>query len=389
MSVKLDRPGKNITKLHNDDVQDLFYRIKKLEAKGINIINFAFSVPGFNTPKVIQDTAQEAIRYHKNQLVPIEGITELRTEIRDYIDRTRGFRPDMGQIVVGSSVKIMLFTSLISILKQKDEVYIPNPGIPYYSRLIEFLGGKAKPLPSKKSKQFTIDFSKLESQLGKNSKAIILSTPNNPTGQLLSKQDVEKLAEIAQKKKLFIISDETYSQIIHNGRHITPSITDHANENTILLENLSYTFSIAGWGLGFSIIPKHLFSSYRTVITDMVLPVPNFIQYAGITAFRHAEKLVPEIVEKYNNCSKTMVNGLKALKGFKCELPSGGIHAFPEISGTGLDGQQMADHLLENVGIAVLSGNVFGSHGNKHIRLSFANSTEYINEGLIRLEESF
>jgi aspartate/methionine/tyrosine aminotransferase len=378
-----------VEKYKNNNVHDLYYRIKSLEASGLNIINFAFAAPGFDAPKVVKEATIETLHSGRNPLVPIEGISELRNEICDYIDRTRGFRPELKQIIIGSSVKIMLFTTLVSILKPNDEVIITDPYMPYYSRLISFMSANVKTLPLSETKDFKIDFSKLENLVGKRTKAIIISTPHNPTGRLLSKSDVEKLYELAEKNKFYLISDETYSQIILRGRHISPAIADFANNHTVILENLSYTFGLAGWGLGFYIIPKELHNPIRKVITDVVSPTPNFIQEAGVTAFRNAKKIIPEILNKYKKSSKTMVNGLNELPGFKCELPYGGVHVFPEVAGTNLSGLKLANYLLEKAGIAVLPGEVFGSQGKNHIRMSYSKSIEYINEGLMRLQESF
>ena len=373
----------------DNKVLGLFNRIKALEVKGVNVINFAFGAPGFDTPEVIQLATAEALHTRRNPLIPLEGISDLRKEICDYIDRTRGFRPELDQILVGPSAKIMLFTTLSAILSHGDEVVTLNPCLPYYNRLAEFLGAKVINSPFIKKENFKIDLKKLESVIGKKTKAILISTPHNPTGIVLTNTELQQLSEMAEKNEVFIISDETYNQIILNGRHISPAIVDRAQEYSIILESLSYTFSVASWGLGFYVVPKHILGTLKNAIADLTSPVPNFIQYAGVKAFQNADKLIPNMLERYKKCAKTLVDGLNELPGFNCALPSGGIHAFPDISGTGYSSLELAEYLLEKAGIAVLPGDIFGSRGKNHIRLSFSNSIEYINEGLMRLDESF
>jgi aspartate/methionine/tyrosine aminotransferase len=381
--------GESSKSSEENKVLGLFNRIKKLEAKGINVINFAFGTPGFDTPVSIQEAASEILRSRRNPLVPLEGVPELRMEICDYIDRTRGFRPELDQILVGPSVKIMLFTTLVALIKSGDEVITTNPCLPYYSRLTEFLGGKVKFAPLSEKNYFKLDIDRLENQIGKKTKIIILSTPHNPTGNILTTSEIQKLSEMAEKNKLIIISDETYSQIILKGRHISPATVDRAKEHTIILESLSYTFNLIGWWIGYYLIPKHLLDKLKNVIIDMVSPVPSFIQYAGIKAFQNAEHIIPEVLEKYKKSSQTLVDGLKELPGFKCTLPSGGIHAFPDISQTGKSSLKLTEYLLDKAGLAVLPGDVFGTLGKNHIRMTYAASIENINECLMRLDESF
>jgi len=386
----MPKQSKKISKDTGENrVLDLFNRIKKLEAKGINIINFAFGTPGFDTPVSVQEAVSEILRSRHKPLVPLEGLLELRKDICDYIDRTRGFRPELDQIVVGSSVKIMMFTTIAALIKPGDEVITTDPCLPYYKRITEFLGGKVKFAPFLKKNIYKLDIDELENLVGKKSKVLILSTPHNPTGNILSTSEINKLSEIARKNKLTIISDETYSQIILNGRHISPATVDRAKEHTIILESLSYTFNLVGWWIGYYLVPKHILDKLTNVMIDMVSPVPSFIQHAGVKAFQNAEYLIPDVLEKYKKSSRTLIEGLNELPGFKCNTPSGGIHAFPDISGTGQSSLQLTEYLIDKAGIAVLPGDVFGSLGKNHIRMTYATTIENINECLMRLDESF
>ncbi len=370
-------------------ILDIYNLIKSYELKGINIANFAFGTPGFETPKVIREAAIEALRSTRNPFVPIEGLPELRIKVCDYIDRTRGFRPEVDQIIIGSSIRSMLCMVLLAVIKRGSEVIVTDPGNQSFARAAELLGASVKYISLADKNNFKMNLDKLEGVISKKSKILILTTPHNPTGNILTTSEVQKIGEIAERNDVIIISDETLSQIIFKNRHISPAITDRAQERTVIIENFSYTFSMVGWGLGFLLAPKSIIKTIQTVKTEMFQEVPYFIQHAGIEALNQFENLMPEIVNRYKKCKETLITGLNDLPGFKCEKPLGGIYAFPNISGTGRKSLEFTDYLLESAGIAVLPGEVFGKNGKNHIRFSFATSMDTINEGLMRLEEIF
>lgn len=379
----------NLNKNKNNKAQDIFTRIKSLEATGINIINLAFGAPGFETPQSIRASTQEALKSGQNPIIPLEGLHELRMEICDYIDRTRGFRPKLEQILISPSVKSMVFISLLMICNRGDEIILSDPGKPSYARLAELLGMKVRYILYNQKKGFKIDLVKLEEMITKKTKVLILTTPHNPTGNVLTNPEVQRISEIAEKNNLNIISDETYNQIIFKNRHVSPANIDRAQQNTILLESLSYTFNMTGWGLAFSLASKKNTTALRSIMADVLPTVPQFIQNAGIEALQNADSIVPGIIDKYKKCCSSLVTGLNQLPGFKCQAPMGGIHAFPNISGTNKTSTKLAEFLLENAGLAVLPGDIFGPQGKNHIRISFATSKENIDEGLMRLDELF
>jgi aspartate/methionine/tyrosine aminotransferase len=380
---------KDYEQMHHERIRDIDYRIKKLESQGINVINLAFGAQGFETPVLIRDAAMESLKLNPNQITPLEGLTELRLEICDYIDRTRDFRPDLDQIMIGPSTKNMIYTTLATLIKSGDEVIVTDPCIPYYASLATLLGAKVKFVPRMKDDKFKIDLSELEKSFGKRTKAIILGTPHNPTGNILSNRELQFIWDLVDKNKAYLISDETYSQIVFTGRHVSLATIDRAVERTIIIENLSYTFSIPGWGLGFCLAPDKIIEDILRITADLNAPIPYFIQFALAEAFKMSDSILPEILDKYKKYSKLLVHGLNDLPGFKCQSPPGGIYAFPNISATGQSSNELVNYLLDKSGIAVLPGDVFGQNGKGYLRLSYANSVDRINEGLIRLEESF
>ena len=370
-------------------VRNIFTRATNLEAKGMNIINLAFGAPGFKTPKVIRDATREFIQSDQKPLVPLTGLPELRNEVCNYIDRTRGFRPEMDQILIGSSVKAMLFSTLLTIVNRGDEVIITDPGLPYYSRLITLLGAKVRVVPRVPDDGFKLHMDKLQNLIGKKTKAIILSTPHNPTGNTLTTLEVQEIFELAEKNGSLIISDESYSQIVFTGWHTSPSTIDRSKDRTVILEGISHSFSMAGWGLGFYLGPVDIIDKIENTIADTEAHVHSLIQFAGSESLKNADEIVPQTFEKYNRNCNALVTGLNELPGFKCTMPGGGIFIFPDISDTKKTGIELAEYLLDTAGVAVMPGSVFGSQGNGHIRLTFATSIEKINEAIMRLQESF
>ncbi len=381
--------SKNIIDQNSQIVQNIFNSIKKLEKRGENIINLGFSIPYIETPEQVQLTIREALMQYKHKSPQNKGIAELRMEVCNYIDRTRGFRPKLSQILIGPGLKPMLFNLLLTLLKNKDELIITDPGPYYYSSISKILGIRTKYLPILSEDNYTIDISKLEELLSNKTRAILINTPNDPTGNVISNKDLHEISKIAEKNKLLLISDETYSQIIFTGKHTTSAIFDRALRYSIILEDISNTFSMSGLGLSYCVGPSRIIERLQKISVEIIQPVPEFIQYAGVKALSDSETILPEIINKFKKCNHVMVSGLNELSGFKCTTPAGGVFVFPDVSGTKRTGIQLAKELLQKTGVVVLPGALFGKLGMNHIRLSFATEIENINEGLIRLQEFF
>lgn len=380
---------KHIVDPNSKKVQDIFNRIKELEDKGENVINLAFGLPIFETPEPIRFAAREAIMRSKSKIPNYEGVDKLKIEVCNYIDRTRGFRPKIEQIIITQGIKITLFNILQSLLIRNEEIVLTDPGFSIYSSLARVLGVKIKYIPRDEKKNFKINLSDLDEIITEKTKIILINTPHNPTGNVLTNSELQQLYEVAEKNNSIILSDETFSQIIFEGNHTSPGAIDRTQNRTMIIEDISYTFSMSGWGLGYCLGPEEIINRLRTVFFETTQMVPEFIQYAGIKALSESITILPELLEKFKKCCSAMVSGLNELPGFSCSKPNGGVFAFPDISGTGKSGQELTDELLNEAAIAVLPGEIFGKHGANHIRISFATEKVNINEGLIRLQELF
>ncbi len=372
-----------------DKIAGLTQKIKKLRTKGINVIDLTFDAPQLDAPELILNAANEALKHNKNIQPYYTGIQELKSEICDYIDRTRNFRPKMSQIAVGPGSRSLTFAILISLLSPKDAILTIDPSAPIYRKVSDFIGAKFNILPCLSEGKFMMDLSQLDKIFTENTHVFAFSNPQNPSGSIYTSRELQELSEFIRGKGTLIISDETFSQIVYKGTHYSPGIYDHAAGQTIIIEDLSYQFSIPDWNLGFCIGPKRFIRKLNIILTELFPPVPVFVQYAVKKALENAEELIPELLEKYRKCCELMLNGLNEIENISCTEPSGGIYAFPNVSGTNLTGQQLADELLDEYGIAVLPGETFGEIAKNFLRVSFATSEVQINECIIRLQERF
>jgi aspartate/methionine/tyrosine aminotransferase len=372
-----------------NQIHNIFNRVKRLETNDINIINFAFDSPMLDIPKLIYDAAFEVLKHNRRIRPSFTGIPELKSEVCDYIDRTRMFRPKLNQILIGPGGNCLLFATLFSLLNKGDTIVVPDPGKPIFSRIPTLIGAKVKYLPLIVDKKIKIDLHTLDRNIEENTKAVILNTPQDPTGDVISNTELQEISEIVEKYDALLISDETFSQIIFENKHLSPAIFDRASEQTIIIEDIANQYSMSGWGLGFCVGPSGFIESIKTIMSEFFPPVPEFIQFAGAAAMDKNEDLKENLLKEYKKCRDIMVNGLNNIQGFSCIPPEGGAYVFLNISGTGMSSMEFAEQLLEKAGIVVLPGEVFGKSGKDHVRISFATNEERINEGLTRLEEMF
>jgi aspartate/methionine/tyrosine aminotransferase len=270
-------------------VQHIINRIKNLEASGVNVINFALDETDLGTPKLIRAAAGDALLEQQNDYQPFDPEHILKKEICDYIDRTRGFRPKLEQILVGPGIKPILFCILFSILKSPNEIISTDPGSYIYNDLARITGSKIKYIKLDAENNYKISLIKLTKLLGKKTKAILLNSPQNPIGNVITNTEAQDLSEVAKDTDTIVISDETYSQIVisdetysqivYDGTHVSPATFDRATSQTIMLEELSCTFSMQGWGLGFCVGPIDFIEKLHMVTAETLQPVPDFIQY--------------------------------------------------------------------------------------------------------------
>jgi len=364
-------------------------KAKKLESEGKDIVHLEIGEPDFDTPRNIIDSAIDALNKGWTHYGPSAGLPDLRETIAAEITRTRGVKVQPSQVVVTPGGKPVMFFTILALVNPTDEVIYPNPGFPIYESVINFIGAVPVPIKLREENQFRLDVDELASLVTERTKMIIINSPQNPTGSVLTKSDLKAIADIAIKNDIIVLSDEIYSRILYGGEHQSVYSFDGMPERTIILDGYSKTYAMTGWRLGYGIMPSDLADQVAKLQTNCNSCTASFSQQAGITALTGSQDEVDKMVHKFKERRDAVVAGLNRIKGVTCQVPDGAFYAFPNVSGFGVKSAELADRILNEAGVAVLSGTSFGAFGEGFIRISYANSIENINKALDRLKIFF
>jgi aspartate/methionine/tyrosine aminotransferase len=360
-------------------------RAKELEAQGKEIIHLEIGEPDFNTPKYIVEAAVRALHDGWTHYGPSGGLPELREAIAEEASRTRGVKVSPSQVVVTPGGKPVMFFTMLALINDGDEVIYPNPGFPIYESVINFLGARPVPIKLREENQFRLDVNELVSLITPKTKMIVINSPHNPTGSMLALDDLEAIARVAIRNDIIVLSDEIYSRIIYDGKHHSLFSIDGMQERTIILEGYSKTYAMTGWRLGYGVMPAELATAVAKLQTNCNSCTASFSQRAGIDALRGPRREVDHMVEEFRRRRDVIVAGLNEIDGMTCLMPEGAFYAFPNTSSWGISSSCLADRILHEAGVAVLSGTSFGEFGEGYIRLSYANSIENIKKALDKL----
>jgi aspartate/methionine/tyrosine aminotransferase len=314
---------------------------------------------------------------------------ELRQAIAEYISETRKLDVKPEEVVVTPGGKPIMFFSILALVNPGDEVLYPNPGFPIYESLINFVGAKPVPIPLKEENEFSLDPEYVKKKITKKTKMIILNSPENPTGGVVTREQLKVIADcIKDRDDAFVLSDEIYSRIIYEGKHESITQFPGMKEKTIILDGFSKTYAMTGWRLGYGVMRKDLAEKVAQLMTNSNSCTNAFVQLAGVEALKGPQKDAEKMVAEFKKRREVIVDGLNNIKGITCKKPHGAFYVFPNITGTGMDCRKLGDHLLYTAGVAVLPGTSFGKFGEGYLRLSFANSIENIKKALDRIEKS-
>jgi len=376
-----------MNRLGTETAFEVLAKAKKLEAEGKSIIHLQIGEPDFNTPSNITEAGKKALDDGYTGYNPSAGYDELKEQIKIYSKNIRSYEFDKDQVVITSGGKPIMFYTMLALINPGDEVLYPNPGFPIYESMINFVGGKAVPLKLEEKLGYNFDIDKVESLINENTKLIILNSPNNPCGSVIDAKSMSKLANILENKNITILSDEIYSQFLYEGSH--SSISNHKNlsSKTIILDGFSKSYSMTGWRIGYGIFPKELVDPITKLVTNSNSCTASFTQIAAIEALKGSQESVNKMVNEFKSRRDLIVDGLNNIKNISCPKPSGAFYVFPNITKTGLSSESFANRLLEENGVATLSGESFGEEGKGYIRISFANSKDNISEALNRIED--
>ena len=368
---------------------EVLAKAKALEKQGKDVVHLEIGEPDFDTPKNIKDAAEKALKASYTHYTPSAGMPELRQAIAEYISETRKLDVKPEEVVVTPGGKPIMFFSILALVNPGDEVLYPNPGFPIYESLINFVGAKPVPIPLKEENEFSLDPEYVKEKITKKTKMIILNSPENPTGGVVTREQLKVIADcIKDRDDAFVLSDEIYSRIIYEGKHESITQFPGMKEKTIILDGFSKTYAMTGWRLGYGVMRKDLAEKVAQLMTNSNSCTNAFVQLAGVEALKGPQKDAEKMVAEFKKRREVIVDGLNNIKGITCKKPHGAFYVFPNITGTGMDCRKLGDHLLYNAGVAVLPGTSFGKFGEGYLRLSFANSIENIKKALDRIEKS-
>jgi aspartate aminotransferase len=380
------RLAKRMARLGTETAFEVLVKAKALEAKGRDIIHLEIGEPDFDTPPNIVDAGCVALHKGYTHYGPSAGLMELREVIAQHVSETRQVHVTPDEVVVVPGGKPIIFFSVLALADEGDEVIYPNPGFPIYESMINYVGAKAVPIRLREELDFRLDVDELSRLINDHTKLIILNSPQNPTGGVLEREDIDRIAQVIGDCNIMVLSDEIYSRLIFEGEEHSIMSVDGMKERTILLDGFSKTYAMTGWRMGYGVMRADLAAHIARLMTNSASCTASFTQIAGIEALRGPQDLVDEMRVEFQKRRDVMVAGLNKIKGFSCRLPKGAFYVFPNITQTGWPSKKLADALLDDVSVAALSGTAFGAFGEGYLRFSVANSIENIEKALDRVD---
>ena len=380
------RLARRMSRLGTETAFDVLVKARALEAEGKDIIHLEIGEPDFDTPANIIGAAVQALNNKWTHYGPSAGLPQLRQAIAEDAGRRRGIKIDPAEVVVVPGGKPIIFFSMLALIEEADEVIYPNPGFPIYESLIHFLGAKAVPIRLREEMDFALDPNELADLITEKTRLVILNSPQNPTGGVLSERDVRQIASAIGDRDIMVLSDEIYSRLLFEGKHFSIASMDGWKERTILLDGFSKSYAMTGWRMGYGIMRADLATHVARLMTNSNSCTASFTQIAGVEALHGDQSSVDQMCAEFKRRRDVFVAGINRIPGFSCRSPKGAFYTFPNITRTGWSSGKLADALLEQAGVACLSGTAFGSFGEGYLRFSVANSVENIQKALERVE---
>jgi len=375
---------------YNIDGQPMFKildKAQRLEREGREILHFELGEPDFDTPKNIVDVACESLYNGETHYTSSMGLYDFRVAVQETTLNSRGFKPYLEQVLVTPGANSIIYFAIKCLVNPGEEVIVPDPGFPTYYSAIKACDAKVVTVELKEVNQFRLNPIDLEKAITSKTRLIILNTPSNPTGSVMTADEIKEVAEIARKHDIFLLSDEIYGRLIFNDEKsfLSPSYIDFCKERTIIINGFSKAFAMTGWRLGVAIGPVEVIEKMGLLVSTIVSCVPSFIQRAGIEAITGDQNALIDMKNEYNNRRKILVNGLNSIEGISCVEPDGAIYAFPNIEGTGMTSDEFADFALEKANVALLPGNNFGKAGEGYVRICYVNTSNNIKKAIENL----
>ena len=378
--------ARRMSRLGTETAFEALSKAKALERQGRSIIHLEIGEPDFSTPANVVDAAVDALRKGWTHYGPSAGLPELRQAIAEYVGRTRGVEVSPEEVVVTPGGKPILFFTMLALVDEGDEVIYPNPGFPIYESMINYAGGAPVPIPLREERDFAMDVDEMAALITPRTKLVILNSPQNPTGGVLGRTDIARVAEAIGGRNIMVLSDEIYNRLQFEGEPFSILSIPDMRERTILLDGFSKTYAMTGWRMGYGVMRTDLAAQITRLMTNSNSCTASFTQIAGIEALGGDQSAVDRMRAEFERRCRAFVDGINKIKGFSARMPKGAFYVFANMTGTGWESKRLAGALLEEAGVAALSGTSFGQYGEGFLRFSVANSMENLMEALKRID---
>jgi aspartate aminotransferase len=380
--------ARRMSRLGTETAFEVLNKARALERQGRSIIHLEIGEPDFDTPSNVVEAGVTALRKGWTHYGPSAGQPELRQAIAEYVSRTRGVKVTSDEVVIVPGGKPIIFFTILSLIDEQDEVIYPNPGFPIYESMINYVGGRAVPIQLREGRDFSLAVDELASMINERTKLIILNSPHNPTGGVLNRNDIERIAAAIGDRNIMVLSDEIYSRLLFDGvQHFSIMSVPGMQERTILLDGFSKTYAMTGWRMGYGVMRADLATHMTRLMTNSNSCTASFTQIAGIEAINGDQSSVNGMRDEFQRRRDMFVAGLNKVRGFSCRMPKGAFYVFPNIKQSGWKSKPLADALLEQAGVAALSGTAFGEFGEGYLRFSVANSLANLQQALERIDQ--
>ena len=374
-----------MSRLGTESAFEVLARAKALERAGRDIIHLEIGEPDFDTPVHIREAAKRALDEGATHYGPAAGLPELREAIAKHVGLTRGVPVSPEEVVVTPGAKPIMFFTILALVNAGDEVIHPNPGFPIYESVVNFVGGVPVPVPLREESGFGFDMDEFERRLSPRTRLIVVNSPQNPTGGVLDRRQLERIAGAAVERGITILTDEIYREFLYEGEFVSMLGFPGVRERAVLLDGFSKTYAMTGWRLGYGVMPAPLAEHVTRLMVNSASCTASFVQLAGIAALEGDQTPVTQMVDAFRRRRDLVVDGLNTLPGVSCIRPRGAFYAFPNVTRLGRPSSEIAERLLTEAGVALLPGTAFGAHGEGYLRLSYANSEANLRAALERM----
>jgi aspartate aminotransferase len=366
-------------------------KAKEMENEGKQIIHFELGDPDFDTPKNIVNAVIDSLRKGETHYAPSQGLLELRVASAEAMEKgRRNFKPDLKQILVTAGANVQIDYAIACTVNQGEEVIVPDPGFVSYFSIIKSRGAKAIRVPLHERNEFRLNPNDVKEAITDKTKMIVINSPSNPTGSVMTEEEIREIYKIAEQNDIYLLSDEIYTRMIYDDSKVkffSPSMIDKCKERTIVLNGFSKTYAMTGWRLGIVTAPEHLIEKMNLLLETSTSCVSPFIQRAGVEALKGTQEPIRRMIKEYQKRRDYIVDGLNSLQGIRCLKPNGAFYVFPNITQTEMSSQEFTDLMLDKAGVAISPGPVFGNYGEGYVRLCYVNSMENIENGIERMRE--